>query len=252
MSHYTPIGIIGGVGPIATADFYTKLLHQVNAQSDFEYPRVVIDSDPRIPDRTLAVFGHGPDPTSQLIDVGKRLEVNGVGVIGIPCNTAHAFYERVQAALTVPVVNMVAETARAIRMQYPAACHVGILATSGTRHSRVYDDTLTEFGLKPIHVSPTTQRECVMEAIYGVNGLKAGYHEEPRRQLLTACGEIADAADVVVAGCTEIPIVLSNQEIGVPLIDSSVVLARSLLTHTIDGTVVDTNIAEAYDTSLSR
>ncbi len=225
---YKTIGIIGGVGPIATADFFQKLLRHVHASKDQEYPRVLIDSDSRIPDRTAAILGTGEDPTQQLIAVGHNLARAGAEVLCIPCNTAHAFFDRVQSFLNTPIVNMVEEVANAIQKKYPGARRVGILATTGTRAAKIYDQALESRGLTAVHVSEVIQEMYVMEAIYGREGIKAGGMSVPKQLLEKAIRELERAgADVVVLACTELPIVL--QEASLPLIDSNAVLADAVL-----------------------
>lgn len=106
------IGILGGMGPAATADFYAKLVAITPGSSDQDHLRTVIWSDPTIPDRTEALLGGGPDPTPWLLDGSRVLREAGATVIAIPCNTAHAFVPRIADRVGLPIVHMIGEVAR--------------------------------------------------------------------------------------------------------------------------------------------
>ncbi|HET7037665.1 MAG TPA: amino acid racemase, partial [Thermomicrobiaceae bacterium] len=112
MARGTVIGILGGMGPLATADLYRKIIEVTPARTDQEHLHVIIDADPSIPERTTALLHGGEDPTPKLIAGARRLAAAGVDFIIVPCNTAHAFLPRVEAAVDVPFISMIEETAR--------------------------------------------------------------------------------------------------------------------------------------------
>jgi aspartate racemase len=224
---FKTIGIIGGVGPIATAHFFTELLSCVDANCDQDFPRVVIDSDASIPDRTKALLGEGEDPTSALVRAAKHIESIGAEVICLPCNTAHAFFGEVKESVNVPVINMVEAVVEHIESYYPSVKKIGLLATTGTRIANVYDKTINEKGMEVIHVSEEVQVE-VMDAIYGPLGIKAGHVHQPRKILRKAADELMKkGAEVIILGCTELPVALTSHEI--PLISSTRVLAHKTI-----------------------
>src|SRR5579872_7176152 len=154
---YKTIGIIGGVGSLATADLFSKILASVPALGDQDYPHIIIDNDPSIPDRTAAILAGGESPVPALTKVGKRLTQAGAQVLSIPCNTAHAFFDELQASVEVPLVNMIDETVAHIKAAHPDVRRVGVLATSGTRAAAVYDVALARCGLTAIHVADDVQ-----------------------------------------------------------------------------------------------
>ena len=131
------IGILGGMGPAATADFYSKLVALTPGSTDQEHPKVVIWADPTVPDRTLALTENGPDPTPWLIRGARVLRESGATTLAIPCNTAHAFLPAISSQLGLPVVHMIDEVARHIRTLSPAVTSVGLLATHGDGPHRV-------------------------------------------------------------------------------------------------------------------
>ena len=125
------LGVIGGMGPLATVDFIKKLVLGTPAHCDQEHIPLVVCSIPQIPDRTTAILEEGPSPLPELLRVLNVLERSAVDYIAIPCNTAHAFVDRMQAHLRVPVLNMLDETMAQVAGLYPGQL-VGLLATSGT------------------------------------------------------------------------------------------------------------------------
>ena len=227
------IGIVGGIGPAATVDFMDKIVLNTDARRDQDHIKLVVDHNPQIPDRTANLIGDGEDPTLAIYAACKRLEANRADLIAIPCNTAHAYVERIRRQVAVPIVNMLHETVRHIGRHQPGCRRVGLLATTGTVSSRVYHEAAAgaPFGL----LVPDRQHQAlVMRAIYGEHGVKAGYVDgECRDDLMRALAHLADAgATVVVLGCTELPLLLGEDAafaIGgreVALLDPTAILAR--------------------------
>ncbi len=219
------IGILGGMGPLATADLYTKIIYATPAANDQQHIPVSIYADPRVPDRTQALLGEGEDPTPWLVYGAQQLEQSGVDFIVIPCNTAHAFLDRIQPEVETPIVSMIDAAATAIAETYPEAKVVGLLATSGTIGSEMYQKALQNRGLDTIVPDTDLQQRCVMAAIGRV---KAGQMDGEATSLLAQAGEslVARGADVLLAACTEIPVVLQQQHVQVPLVDATETLAR--------------------------
>lgn len=180
------VGILGGVGPAATVDFIGKIVRNTPAGRDQEHIKLVVEHNPQIPDRTENLIGEGTDPTVAMYSSCKKLEASDADIIAIPCNTAHAFVERIQPYLSIPIVNMLFETIQYIRRRYPERINVGLLATSGTVRSRVYHEVAKTVGINLIVPDDDHQRK-VMGSIYGEKGVKAGYTEgECKDDLLSA------------------------------------------------------------------
>ncbi|NUT64671.1 amino acid racemase [Pseudomonas corrugata] len=205
------LGIVGGVGPAATVDFMGKVVAHTPAGRDQEHIKMVVEQNPQIPDRTANLLYDETDPTMAMYATCKRLESAGANAIAIPCNTAHAFVERIQAHLRIPIVNMLTETVDAIVEQYGAGKSVGLLATSGTIKSQVYHEAARRAGLQIITPGVDYQA-LVMESIYGEHGIKAGFTEGIcKDQLLIAAEHLCElGAEVLILGCTELPLVLTH------------------------------------------
>jgi aspartate racemase len=205
------IGVVGGVGPAATVDFMDKIVRNTRVRHDQEHIKIVVEQNPQIPDRTENLIGEGADPTVALYATCKKLEADDADLIAIPCNTAHAFVERIQPYLAIPIINMLQETVEFIRRHYPASQDIGLLATSGTIRSRVYHDIIEKAGLR-VHVPDAAHQDKVMRAIYGEKGVKAGFTDgECRDDLLAALTQlVVHGAQIVILGCTELPLLLSQ------------------------------------------
>lgn len=207
------LGIVGGVGPAATVDFMGKVVANTPAGRDQDHIKMVVEQNPQIPDRTANLLRDEADPTMAMYATCKRLESAGANAIAIPCNTAHAFVERIQGHLRIPIVNMLTETVEWIKRVHGSNKPIGLLATSGTVKSQVYHDAANRAGLDIIVPAPDYQN-LVMESIYGERGVKAGFTEGLcREQLLTAAEHLAEAgAQVLILGCTELPLILAHSD----------------------------------------
>lgn len=215
------------MGPAATADFYAKLVRATPAATDQEHLRVVIWSDPAIPDRTRALLEGGEDPTPALVAGAQALAAVGAEVIAMPCNTAHAFLPRVQEHVDVPFLHMIDETAARVARDQPSVRVAGLLSTTGTQRAHLYHDALAGRGVDVIVPSPHAQRE-VMRAIElvkaGAGGQQAAVVLGPVAREL-----VAEGAQVLIAGCTEIPLLLSEGMVPVPIVDPTQVLAEAVV-----------------------
>lgn len=227
------VGIVGGVGPAATVDFMEKIIRNTDARRDQDHIKLIVEHNPKIPDRTANLIADGEDPTIALYAACKRLESNDADLIAIPCNTAHAYVARIQPHLSIPIVNMLHETVSWIARHYRASARVGLLATSGTVASRVYHEAAAAAGFELL-VPDQAHQQCVMEAIYGDNGVKAGHVDgECKRHLMAALEHlVARGADIVILGCTELPLILPQDPCfpiagrTVAVLDPTEILAR--------------------------
>jgi len=220
------LGVLGGMGPAATRDFFDKLLRATPATRDQEHIPVLIYSNPQIPDRTAAIRGEGPDPLPALLETAEALIRAGATFLAIPCVTAHAFFEPLQRAVSVPILHLVDETASALAAERPALRRLGLLATSGTLQAHLFEPRFEPRGLEVLTCAPEIQREQVMGAIYGVKG--EGGLEASRALIQEAARHlIARGAEAIIAGCTEIPLILQDGDLPVPVLDPTWILAQA-------------------------
>lgn len=218
------IGILGGMGPEATAELFYRIIKETPAKKDQEHLRIIVNNNPKIPDRTAAILGEGENPLPEMIRTAKNLEKAGVDFIIMPCITAHYYYEELQKSVRIPVLNMVELTAKALANDFPEVKKAGLLGTTGTVKGMVFEKALSKVGVRVIYPSAEGQKR-VMEAIY--NCVKAGKISEGRKILVEEANRLINAgAEAIICGCTEISLVLKDGNVAKPVIDPLQILAR--------------------------
>ena len=218
------IGILGGMGPEATIDLFYKIIKFTPAEKDQEHLRIIIDNNPKIPDRTAAILGKGEDPLPALQETAQNLEKAGADFIVIPCNTAHYFLSSIQESVNIPVLNMIEETAKETKKRIPQIKKVGLLASIGVYKSEIYHQHFKKFNIEVI--SPEEKdKEEIMKVIYTI---KAGdLSKRVKKNILKITQKLINkGAEAIIAGCTEIPLILKEGDVSVPLIDPTQILAR--------------------------
>lgn len=216
------VGVIGGLGPLATAHFMELVIEMTEAKRDQENVDMIVYNFPSIPDRTGYILGSNlKSPLPGLRSVGLALAGQKVNCIAIPCVTAHYFHKELQAAIPVPILNGVSETVSLLKNN--GIRKVGIMATDGTIRSGLLSRELDNGGIIP--VIPSEERQAdVMHLIY--ENVKAGKKPEMDRfyrvrQELMDCG-----AEVILLGCTELSLIKRDEAIGDGFLDIMEVLAR--------------------------
>ena len=216
------IGVLGGMGPLATADFLAKLAHATPAVRDQDHFPVTVDSTPQIPDRVAALEGCGPDPLHALVAAAERLAAAGCSLIAMPCNTAHLWHARLAATMALPLLHIV----DAVDAELAGARRVGLMATGATLNHGLYQQRL---GVGRGWIVPEADDMDQLIAP-GIAAVKRGDLEAGGRLLRSAARRLAArGADALVLACTEIPLVLAADDFGIPTVDATAALAR----HTI-------------------
>ena len=209
------------MGPAATALLFQKIIDYTDAAVDAEHIHVLIDNRPSIPDRTHAIF-HGDDtPARCICESGERLIQAGAELIAIPCNTSHYFYPYIQKNLNVPVIHMLEETA--MECQKLGFRTVGVLATSGTKKTGIYEQALEKYGIQAVYPDEQAQ-EKLMSIIYDY--VKAGKFVECDFFAAELKEMVKKGAQAFVLGCTELPLVFHDGDLGIRFVDSLDVLAK--------------------------
>lgn len=218
------IGILGGMGPEATAGLYRMIISATPVKKDQDHYRVIIDSNSKIPDRTPAIVGKGESPLPMMLETGRNLEKAGADFIIMPCNTAHFFFDQLQAGLNILILHMIRLSANYSSVNFSSVRKVGLLASDGTLKSGLYDDCYGKEGIEIIVPSNEFQKQ-VMMAIY--KDIKRGDLSSGEVKLrLVAEKLIEDGAEAIICGCTEVSLVLHDGDISVPVIDPMQVLAE--------------------------
>lgn len=217
------VGIIGGMGPLATVDLMSKIIQVTPAKNDQDHIHLIVDNYPQIPDRTSAIMGKGNNPLPFMKQSAERLEKAGADILVIACNTAHYYWQDIQDTINVPIMNMPNETASFIDEVGPRC--VALLATDGTMKTMLYQKSLRERGIEVLEPDDHTQ-SMVMEGIYAV---KSGDFAKGKHLIVQAAQIMIDrGAAAVIAGCTEIPIVLGDVK-ELQVIDPTYILAQKVV-----------------------
>lgn len=224
------IGVLGGMGPEATVDFYAKLIRFTPAKADQDHLRVIIDSNPKVPDRTRAILHGGESPVPLLLSSAQALERAGADFIVIPCVSAHFFLDELLSKSPLPILSIFEATVAQIRTSFPRLERVGLMGTTGTILGGRFQASLEQTGLHTL-IPDEQGQEQVMYAIYSVKDSQALEKREKGRFLAmeAALELVKRGAQLIVAGCTELPLVLKAEELPVPLVDPLVALARAAI-----------------------
>ncbi len=217
------VGVLGGMGPLATIDFLHKVLDNTPAARDQDHVPVVVSSIPQIPDRVAAYRGEGESPLAAMVASGQRLVAAGAGLIVIPCNTAHLWFDPLQAALGLPMLHLVDTALDEACEQIGAPARLGLLATEATLDSQLYASR-GHADVLWVLPSPAEMRECLTPGIVAVKAGEMGRAATLLQDLAQALAQ--RGAQAIVLGCTEIPLVLAAGNAPVPLIDATAALAR--------------------------
>lgn len=216
------LGIIGGLGPMATAYFMQLVTQMSDAATDQEHIELLLHSRPRIPDRTCYILDKNREnPVPQMIEVGRGLARCGAEIIAIPCITAHYFQKELEESIGVPILNAIEETALCLRIG--GIQKVGIMATDGTVRSGLFQSVLGTNGMGCFLPDRERQRQ-VMHIIY--ENVKAGKPVEMCLFQDVAKSLFNRGAQVILLACTELSLVGRDNRLGEGYLDVMEVLAR--------------------------
>ena len=217
------LGIIGGLGPMATAYFMQILIEMTKADTDQEHIEMIIYNSPQIPDRTSYILGKSEEsPLPYFVSIAEKLAQQEAEVLAIPCVTAHYFHKEVEMASNVPIINAVEETAKYLKSR--GYQKVGIMATDGTVEKGIISHELEKYGI--VSICPNAeQQKMVMQLIYG--DVKSGHAVEWELFEQVAESLFTNGAEVIILGCTELSIIKKDRGIKEGYLDVLEVLARA-------------------------
>lgn len=212
-------GVLGGMGPDTTVDFMAKVIAATPATKDQDHAHLLVDQNPGLPNRQEALLGSGEDPGPAMAAMARGLERAGADFLVMPCNTAHAFAPVIREAVSIPLLSIVDVTVDACRDQDA----VGVMATAGCIRAGLYQDALTAAGIAPILPDDAAIEEITRLAF----AIKLGDRGQEVTVGMKALADalVAQGAETLVAACTEIPLVLTQDLLGVRLVSSTDVLA---------------------------
>lgn len=216
------LGVIGGLGPMATALFMKMVIEMTDAEADQDHIEMIIYNCPRIPDRTKFILGLSrEDPSPEMIRIGRSLAAQGADLIAIPCITANYFYKRLTEGIDARIINIIEEIHRYLAER--GISRAGLMATTGTVESRLFQKVF-EAGDCRLLVPSRERQQDVMDVIY--QDVKANRPVNMER-FWAASEELREAgAEVIILGCTELSVVRENYPIGAGFLDAMQLMAR--------------------------
>jgi len=221
------IGIIGGMGPLATADLFSKIINMTAADCDAEHIHIIIDNNPKTPDRTSAILNGTESPLPYLTASARKLEGIGADFLIIPCITSHYYIEELRAAIDIPVISIIEETARELLKL--GTTKVALLATDGTGKSGVFDKVFSSVGIEILYPTDEAQKS-LMGVIY--KGVKAGAPGYDTSLLNSDIHRMeSEGAEAVILGCTELPLAAKMYGIDGKLVDPTDLLAKAAIKY---------------------
>ena len=219
------VGIIGGMGPLATVDLMAKIIDMTQAADDSDHLHVIVDSNTHIPSRANAILHGGENPLPQLVLSARRLETAGADLLIIACNTAHYYNEGIAASVSIPVLNMLEETARHCRRQ--GYGKVGLLAVDMVLETGLYHRALARENIAFVLPSPNSQAD-IMRLVF--EGVKQNRFDLDIANLKTELDAMhASGVDTFILGCTELPIAFERYGLSLPIVDPTRILAAAAI-----------------------
>ncbi|MDH3748418.1 MAG: amino acid racemase [Gammaproteobacteria bacterium] len=217
-------GVLGGLGPDATVDFMSRVIALTPASTDQDHVRLLVDQNPRVPDRQDAILRNGESPGPVLAAMAAGLEAAGADFVVMPCNTAHAFEADIVGAISIPFISIVDASIESLPVGVTA---VGLLETPACSQLNLYGAALSERGLRQVSLEGD-EREELMRLVYAIKG---GDRVGPVRSAMKnlAVALASRGAEAIISGCTEVPLVLADKDIDVSLISSTEALARETI-----------------------
>lgn len=236
------LGIIGGLGPLATSYLYELIIKMTEAARDQDHIEILIHSKPSIPDRTDYILGKNLDnPVVMMSEVGESLVRSGVDCIAIPCITGHFFYDQLSEKIQVPMIHMIKETVKHCKL-HGVQC-AGIMATEGTIYSKLFQLELERYGIKAVIPSETAQ-DSVSSLIY--KNIKANLAPDMDKFTAVEKELKRKGAETILLGCTELSLIKRDCAIGSGFLDALEVLAmQSVL-------LCEAKLKKEYTSLISR
>jgi aspartate racemase len=222
------LGVLGGMGPLASAHFMLRLTLLTPAEHDQDHIPAILWSDPRIPDRGAARRGQGPDPLPWLMHGIEGLRRAGCGAVAIPCNTAHGWFEPMAKDAGLPILHIVDAAADDLRRIGVTRGSIGLMGTEATLAMRLYQDRLGAQGWDIIEPDPVQMQRLVTPAIRAVKANRVAEAYAPLAEVVNSLA--SRGATAVVLGCTEIPLGIQagpSDALRVPVVDTIDALARA-------------------------
>ncbi len=217
------LGILGGMGPLATCEFFKKIIELTPAEKDQDHLHIIIDNNTNIPDRTEYILGKGKDPRIELIRSAIKLESMGADYIAIPCNTAHYFYDDIIKYTKAKILNMICETVNFLKTNNSENKNYLLLATEGTYQAKIYDKAFKSSGLNILTPSDK-DKKIIMQWIYGIKSSNFNVTLKEFESLVNKY--MVDEQIPIIVGCTELSFLFEKIKTNKQYFDPLTILAK--------------------------
>ncbi len=227
------VGIIGGMGPEATLDFMSHILEATPATQDQDHIHMIIENNPKIPSRQDAIKGIGIDPSSEIVRVAVRLEAAGADFLVMPCNLAHVWQKEIESAVSIPFISIIDQSVLSILLKGSDDNSVGLMTTPGCFHAGIYQQALSKAGQTVI----LQTSDELSDTMLFVDRIKKGdKSKEVKKGLQNIANRLINrGAKILIAACTEFPLVLDRSMFSVPFISPTEVLAERTVALALGG-----------------
>ena len=226
------VGIIGGMGPAATADLMQRVIAATPAKDDVDHIHMLIDNNPKVPSRIKALIeGTGPSPLEMLQAMARNLEAQGAAFLAMPCNTAHHYHAELASAVGIPFLNIMELAVDQVLAAQPGIKRVGLLASSALKKIALYEPWFEQRDVQLVYPRPQKQ-EALMRLIGAV---KANANDETQyRALLDAAEDLKSAgAQCLLIACTELSVIGRQLESSLPCYDAADILAQAIVVRVL-------------------
>ena len=235
------LGIVGGMGSVAAAYTFSRIIELTPAKTDQDYLEIVLHNNSCVPDRTQGILYGGANPVPELLRSVNILNQADVDFIIFACITSHYYIQEIMPYSRALIIDAVNETARYIHEKLGGLNKIGIIASTGTVQSGIFNNALKMYDMIGIALSPNDQMTYFTEAVYSNWGIKAGYLDgKPKERLTTAVNILSDmGAQAVITGCTEVPLVIKPENFDLPIVDVIDIMAKVSINKCINNEIYD-------------
>lgn len=235
------LGIVGGMGSVAAAYTFKRVIELTPAKRDQDYIEIVLHNNSSVPDRTQGILFNGADPIPELKRSIHLLNQAGADFIIFACITSHYYIQKLTPESRAVIIDAIQETARHIHAKYHEYKKIGIIASTGTIQSGIFHRALEMYNFEGVVLKPEDQRIYFMEPVYSEWGIKAGYITgEPTQRLTRAVHILAEmGAQAVISGCTEVPLAIKPDAFDLPIVDVIDIMAKVSINRCLGRQIYD-------------
>jgi aspartate racemase len=228
------LGIIGGMGAPATSLFFDSIIKEFPCVDDRDYLEIFVHNNSKIPDRTAAILHQKESPLNEILRSAMLFDSLHVDYIVMACVTSYYYAKTIQERLKYStIIDILSTTSEYINLNPNAVTKVGILASTGAIKTKLWQNELSKYSIESIILPDMYQEKYIMDTIYGTDGLKSGnLSQQNKNKIIMASNYLIEqGSQMILAGCSEIPMIINQEDVGVAFIDSFKVLRNKIYSN---------------------